>query len=132
MRAVELEHADDTISNYVRSTTEEPIIFLVDGKPYAALTPLGDTEAAASRDILKREVLDTLLEAVVAHALEDERAFDEEIALLSNNPEFVALLRERETRYQAEGGHSLEEVRQRLGLISQAGSSHASNKQNGA
>ena len=49
----------------------------------------------------------------VLEAIED---LDQEIASLSNNPQFLAIIERSRARHRAEGGISSEEMRRRLGL----------------
>jgi hypothetical protein len=49
--------------------------------------------------------------------LSSAKGMDAESIALANNPKFVAIIEKSRARYEAEGGVSLEEVRQRLGIL---------------
>ena len=44
MKTLELDEATASLAEYAREMNEEPVIITVDGKPVAALVPIGDAD----------------------------------------------------------------------------------------
>ncbi len=45
MKTLDIETATEPIAEYVRAARHEPVVFTVDGKPVAALFPMGDSDS---------------------------------------------------------------------------------------
>ena len=71
--------------------------------------------AEYARDVSEEPIVLTLdgKPVAVLEAIED---LDQEIASLSNNPQFLAIIERSRARHRAEGGISSEEMRRRLRL----------------
>lgn len=124
MRAIEIEKANDTTANYIKGAKDEPIVFMRDGQPYAALVSVDGLKRTEAGSHLEREVLRTMLKAIADHALEDEQAFEAEIAALSHNPVFLSILEQSRSSLREHGGIPIDELDlDHPGVVAEAGTS---------
>jgi hypothetical protein len=104
MKTIDLDKADAPLIEYAHDASEEPVVLMVEGRPYAAIVGFDETS------------MRNLLHIFVDEQEREEREFDAEIESLSNNPKFVALVEDALTSLKTEGGFTREEIRREFGL----------------